>query len=88
MEIYFEESFEKDLRSIDNKKQLNKVKEIIDEIKNAKTLKEIRSLEKLKGYETYYRIRTGDFRVGIEFVEGKVILTRFLHRKDIYKYFP
>ena len=31
MEIYFEESFEKDLRSIDNKKQLNKVKEIIQE---------------------------------------------------------
>lgn len=88
MEIYFEESFEKDLRSVNNKKLLNKVKEIIGQIKSAKTLKDIRNLEKLKGYETYYRIRTGDFRVGIEFMEGKVILTRFLHRKDIYKYFP
>ncbi len=45
-------------------------------------------MEKLKGYETYYRIKIGDFRVGIEFVEDKVILSRFLHRKDIYKYFP
>jgi len=59
MELYFEESFEKDLRSIDNKKLLKKVKEIIDEVKNAKTLKDVRSLEKLKGYETYYRLRTG-----------------------------
>lgn len=36
MELYFEESFEKDLRSIDDKKRLRKVKEIIDEIKNAR----------------------------------------------------
>ena len=78
----------KDLRSINDKKLLKNVREIIDEIKNARTLKDIRSFEKLKGHETYYRIRTGDFRVGIEFMEGKVVLTRLLHRKDIYKYFP
>jgi mRNA interferase RelE/StbE len=60
----------------------------LTKLKNAKTLRGVRSLEKLKGYETYYRLRIGDFRVGIEFVESKVILTRFLHRKDIYKYFP
>lgn len=46
MEIYFEESFEKDLRSIDNKKLLKNVKEIIDETRGVKTLREIRHLEK------------------------------------------
>lgn len=70
------------------KKLLKNVKAIIDETRGVKTLREIRHLEKLKGYETYYRIRIGDFRVGLEFVEGRAISTRFLHRNDIYKYFP
>lgn len=46
MEIYFEESFEKDLRSIGNKKLLKNVKEIINETRGAKALREIRHLEK------------------------------------------
>ncbi|MGA9351150.1 MAG: type II toxin-antitoxin system RelE/ParE family toxin [Anaerolineae bacterium] len=42
----------------------------------------------MKGYDTFYRIRLGDYRIGIEVLEDKVILVRILHRKDIYRYFP
>ncbi len=35
-----------------------------------------------------YRIKIGDYRIGI-FVESKVVeMARFVHRKDIYKVFP
>ncbi len=88
MDIFFEESFEKDLQAIKDKKVLKRVRDIIDEAKKAMTLKDIRNIRKLKGYETYFRIRLGDYRIGIELVEERIVFTRILHRKDIYRYFP
>ncbi|WP_374754821.1 type II toxin-antitoxin system RelE family toxin [Dyadobacter psychrophilus] len=44
--------------------------------------------KKLKGFSNAYRIRIGDYRVGI-FVENNIVeLARIAHRKDIYKVFP
>lgn len=88
MKLRFEESFEKDLRRIRDKDILKRVKEIIDESKKAQDLSNIRSLKKLIGYDTFYRIRLGDYRIGLEILEGEIIFTRILPRKDIYRYFP
>ena len=88
MKVKFEASFEKDLKSIKDKKLLNKLKGIIIDCKNADNLSSIKNLKKLKGYDTFYRIRLGNYRVGIELEEDTLIFTRFLHRKDIYKFFP
>jgi mRNA interferase RelE/StbE len=45
-------------------------------------------LKKLKGGGNYYRLRIGDFRVGLSVEADKVIFVRVINRKDIYKYFP
>lgn len=68
MEIFFEESFEKDLRKIKDKKIKVKLKQIIEEIKQARDMQNIRNLKKLQNYKTYYRIRIGDYRLGIEII--------------------
>ncbi len=88
MEIFFEESFEKDLRKIKDKKALQSVRAILTQVKNAQNIREIANLKKLKGYEAFYRIRFGDYRLGVEVTENKIIFARCLHRKDIYKHFP
>ncbi len=44
--------------------------------------------EKLKGYQIYYRIRFGNYRVGVSYEDEVLIFQRVLHRKDIYRYFP
>ncbi len=36
----------------------------------------------------YYRIRVGDYRIGVEVVGDEILFVRILHRKDIYRYFP
>jgi len=51
-------------------------------------LSDIQNLKKMQGYDTFYRIRLGDYRIGIEVVADQVILVRILHRKYIYRYFP
>lgn len=88
MEIRFEASFEKDLKKVRDKKLLKQVREVIEEVKQAEGLRGINDLKKLKGYETFYRIRIGDYRIGIDLIGNRVIFTRILHRKEIYKYFP
>lgn len=45
-------------------------------------------VEKMKGYQHYYKIRVGDYRVGFEFVKDGIVFQRVLHRKEIYRYFP
>ncbi len=46
--------------------------------------------QKLSGYKTYYKIRVGDYRIGlrIEHDINSVEFQRVLHRRDIYRKFP
>ena len=88
MRIAFEASFARDLKRVKDKQLLRRVQQVIGEIKAATELSDIKRLSKLRGYDTFYRIRLGDYRIGIEVLEDKVILVRILHRKDIYRYFP
>jgi mRNA interferase RelE/StbE len=86
--IAFEASFAWDLKRVKDEQLLRRVEQVIGEIKAATELSDIKRLSKLKGHDTFYRIRLGDYRIGIEVLEDKVILVRILHRKDIYRYFP
>lgn len=88
MNVKFEASFARDLRRIKNRRLLQRVQKTIEGIKAAPGLDEIRDLKKMQGYDTFYRLRLGDYRIGIEVVAGEVIFVRILHRKDIYRYFP
>ena len=88
MKVLFEASFEKDLRRIKDTNIKIRIKNYIEETKLASNIRQIKNIKKLKEYDTYYRIRMGDFRIGLEIIKDEVIFTRFLHRKDIYKYFP
>ena len=83
MNTQFKESFTKDLRKIRDKDLLNRAKAVIETVEQAQSLGQIPNLERLKGWSKYYRIRVGDYRVGLA-VEGDVVtFVRFLHRKDI-----
>ena len=88
MIVRFEASFAKDLRGITDKPLLVRVGQIIDEVKQAESPVGIRSVKKLKGHDHYYRIRIGDYRLGLELVGDELVFVRCLHRRDVYRYFP
>ena len=88
MIVKYEASFEKDLRNIRDRSLLQRIKSAIGEVKEAETTRQIHNLKKLKGYETFYRIKIGDYRIGIEIIEEEIIFTRFLHRREVYRFFP
>ena len=88
MDVLYESSFAKDLKRVKDKQLLKRVQNVIEEIKATNELVNIRNLKKLQGYDTFYRLRLGNYRIGIEVEGGKVIFVRILHRKDIYRRFP
>jgi mRNA interferase RelE/StbE len=88
MRTLFNPHFVRDLRKTKDKALLERVESVIEEIEAADTLADIRNVKKLKGYEHVYRIRVGNYRIGIYCETDVVELMRFLHRKDIYRSFP
>jgi mRNA interferase RelE/StbE len=86
--VKIDRSFERDTKKIKDRKLLDKLADIIEQIQNSSNTTEIKNLKKIVGAHSYYRIKMGDFRIGISIEEGSVILIRFLSRKDIYKHFP
>jgi mRNA interferase RelE/StbE len=89
MKTSFKKSFAKDLKNhTKNKSLLSKVEETILQIESALTITDIKNLKKLKVEGFYYRIRIGDYRLGITIEDEMVTFVRFLHRKEIYRYFP
>ena len=88
MEVKFTKPFEKDLKAMTNKSAVLKIDEIIEAVKITDSLSNFPGLKILKGYKDCYRIRIGNFRLGLQ-LDGKVIwLARLMHRKEIYRYFP
>jgi mRNA interferase RelE/StbE len=52
------------------------------------SLGDMSNVRKIQGYEEYFRIRIGDYRLGIKMTKDYIEMLRFLHRKDIYRKFP
>ena len=89
MEIKIDKSFQKDTRRIKDKSILQRIAKTIANIQRAKNLEDIKDLKKIRGTHSMYRIRIGDYRLGIIITDTAVVeFVRCLHRKDIYKYFP
>ncbi len=88
MNIEFRKSFEKDLLKILDVDLFQRIQEAIEQVENAEKLNEVSNLKKLKGDGDYYRIRVGDYRIGIKVNDGIVSFVRILHRKEMYRYFP
>jgi mRNA interferase RelE/StbE len=88
LKVEFNESFLKDLKAVKDKSVLTKVKAAIVAVEQADTLDKITNLKKMRGSREYFRIRIGDFRIGIMLEGDTLVFIRFLNRKDIYRYFP
>lgn len=88
MKVDFRESFAKDLKQIAEKALFKKVEQLIKVVEFANRLAEIPGIKKLTGATNYYRVRIGNYRVGLLVHGQTVTFVRILHRKDIYRYFP
>lgn len=88
MNVLFRESFTKDLRRIQDRELLQRIRKAVEAVERAPSVEEIPSLKRLRAKGPYYRIRVGDYRLGLSIENDRATFVRILHRREIYRYFP
>ncbi len=90
IEAKYLEHFIKDLSNLKSiPSSYSKIKKLcFEEIPELESFRNIRGMKKIEGEKIYFRIRSGDYRIGIKFENGIVSFMRVLHRREIYRYFP
>ena len=88
MKVSFDKSFHKRIVKIKDKAVLEKIKFAILSVESAENVQQIANIKKMEGFKTYYRLRVGDYRIGLELKKDTFSFITIADRKDIYKIFP
>lgn len=89
MIVKIDKSFQKDVSRINDAKIKTAIAKSIEQVKNSGNLSSIANLRKLTGYKDLYRLRLGNYRIGLRYTEEQeLVFIRFLHRKEIYQQWP
>lgn len=88
MKTEFLKQFIRDTDKLSVQSVRNEVIKAIKNVGDSASPAEIKGLKKLSGYKNAFRIKIGDYRIGI-FIEKNIVeFARVVHKKDIYKVFP
>ena len=88
MQVDFTKHFSKQFDALYDEVLRGKLRKTVSTVMMASTGRDIPNLKKLKGHPSAYRIKLGDYRIGIFIEDNSVIFAAFGHRKDIYNKFP
>ncbi len=88
MNVAFRRIFVRDLLAINDGKLRDQVERVILQVEQARSLRDLPNVIAMEGHTDAFRIRIGTYRIGL-YRRGDVIeFVRFLHRRDMYRYFP
>lgn len=90
MEVIIKKSYLKDLKKVPNPVFVAS-DTVIDKLKSSTSLEnsglDYTKMEGQKKGENYFRIRIGDWRIGIQYLNPRIVIITILHRGMIYKKF-
>ena len=87
MQLNISKSYLRDLRGINHTVQLQ-ANDTLEKLKQAHAFSEIQHLEPIIGHPGYYRIRIGQYRIGLRWDGEKFFAERIGPRGNIYKVYP
>ena len=88
MKVSFRNSFLRDVKKIKDQQLLNRIQRAIEQVEAAADLSVIGNLKKMSGTINFYRIRIGDYRIGLALEQDTIEFVRCLPRRDLYRFFP
>ena len=89
MDFETSKNFDKLVLKIKDKSIKIRLKKIIEKVAEARSLDEISNIKPIIGFPGYYRIKFGDYRIGISLEENTVWFLYFGKRdENTYKKFP
>lgn len=90
MKVLYRTSFLRDLKKLQAQKAAYTAIYTLafDTLPQADSLRNIPHVKPLTGAPGRYRIRLGDYRIGLEVKDEAIELVRVLSRRDFYRFFP
>jgi mRNA interferase RelE/StbE len=87
--VLYRELFLKDLHKLRGTPFYSKIKDLVFyTLPKCKTIREIPNIKSLKNAENKFRIRVGDYRIGIKLSNDIIEVMRVKHRKEFYRFYP
>jgi hypothetical protein len=74
VKLRIEKPFDRDVDRIKDKTFLRKLRTFISALEHAETLQGIPHLKKIEGYKSFYRIKIGAYRLGVEAISQKEVI--------------
>ena len=89
MKVEYRQLFLKDLKKLKKQPIYHQIYDLtFSTLPKVNSLQEIPNLKALVGTYNRYRIRIGNYRLGIELNGNTLELCQILHRREFYRYFP
>ena len=89
MKVAFTNKYEKQFDRITDSKIRKQVVDAVRSIIDSPKLEQVPSIKKLKGFKNAFRVRSGQYRIGlIQQTDGTILIAAIDFRKDFYKGFP
>jgi mRNA interferase RelE/StbE len=88
-EVEYTKRFLKELSDLPSNVQVRVEAIVFQELKTENPFS-LGYIEKMKGYTNKYKIRVGDYRIGVAIdpADKRIICMRVAHRREIYRTFP
>jgi mRNA-degrading endonuclease RelE of RelBE toxin-antitoxin system len=89
LKVEYRKLFLKDLKKLKKQPGYQQIYDLaFSTLPAAASLQDLPNVKALAGSPNRYRIRVGDYRIGLELNGDYVELMRVLHRREFYRYFP
>jgi mRNA-degrading endonuclease RelE of RelBE toxin-antitoxin system len=84
MIIGYSKDFDKSVDKLKDKLAKKRLDVLIEKLENANSLKEVSNVVPIANHPFIYRIRTGDYRLVVEYRDGEItiLLIEYLKRDD------
>ena len=88
MEVSYSKKFLKQLAGVPSETRVKIEVFVFNELVSVSSVSSLGKVEKMQGYDGFYKVRFGNYRLGLV-IENEVITVKtVMHRREIYKFFP
>jgi mRNA interferase RelE/StbE len=88
MEVRYSKKFLKQLAGIPSDSRSKIETFVFSDIVTVNSIAELGKVEKMQGYDGFYKVRFGQYRLGLVIENGIITVKTVMHRKEIYNFFP
>lgn len=88
MKVEYSKKFLKELAAVPGDIRSKIESFVFEELVSTSSIYEIGKVEKMKGYDGFYKVRFGNYRLGLVIENEIVTVKTVMHRREIYKFFP